>query len=1634
MNCSKNIPRFSPSSGFNLDFVATRSPFLNIGRCVFLLVFGWVVSGGLTTNLNADDRTLGDIDGDGVATVLDIVRMNAHAEKKQELDEDGKVFADVDRDGVINDADRNLLIQEILQTRTPEKLPLATVRSTSPSNSEANVAVTRETILHFTMPLHESTTMNSTQFFAKFGDRRIQTRVELASDRRKATLFYLEPMPANAQITVTFDSAGVKDLLERPIDGDGDGQAGGLFQTTFSTLGITALPSTGVVGQVLASEKDANGKDIPIQGAIITVDGQEETLRAVTDANGNFTLNPAPGGSFFVHIDGRKARGSNFPDGDYYPFVGKKWFAEAGRADNPAGDIDDTAAGVGSGVVYLPLVKAGSLIPVSSSNTTLVTAPPEVPGMEGVKLEVPPNALFDDKGTRGGSVGIAPVQPDRLPSPLPEGLNLPLVITVQTDGPTNFDRPVPVTFPNAPDPETGEMLAPGEKSALWSFNHDTGEWEIVGPMTVTDDGKFVTSDAGVGLLQPGWHGTQPGAWGEGRVCHACSDLVGEKWKEASEGAYSLADGTQMLFSAAMEEEGSVLQDRIFKTIQFKGSNGAPAGLTAQQLDDLKGYLSTSDPGGWRSQLVKFSIALEIPQSINNSRVELMKLLGGAGNDSDALDWWSALSGLVEWNAVKDRPVALDLPIRMTLLSNAVLVKPLKNDWDSVDGLERQLRNKKNTLIAAIVACQKDNKRKKEAKDISDQNGAGLEDLLKSILKELDAWQELVDSTPDLEARPNEAGPPKPPVVSPELPSKQKIRKNAKDWLNYLEKLRALFVLLQTKDQTLAQELEDFIKLLDKYFTLLNPYAVDCEGTLDSDCSTCVKEKKRPFNELYVYLRNPDFDERFEVTNGFISRLLSASSPYLMKVYSVKDRKIGAVFFLSPPTGGSRQIPTVPMFSDRGLDTDGDCLSDEAEEIIGTDPTLLDSDGDGINDEAELLNGTDPLNGRPARTGIIGTVPVFDGVSAIDVDVEDASMAVALGNGGIGIYDVTSAIAPARVREYKVGGEVKSVAAGRDFAAGAAGSRGLAIVPLASSDEETEEATIVLLKSPVQAVTTDGTVAYAGLQDGSVVAVEMASGEEIARITTSNGPIEDMEFGGNRVFARGANAIQAIMLTEEGMELESTVSVSSMRGAGGRRFRINYGGDGLFSAETAGYDLVKLSTSSLTSTVGPRDGQFGWKQMVPTGSGLGLAVVSPNSTDDGPHNVSIYNFKTPFSGSNPEFITTFETPGLAAAAALYNGLAFVADSASGVQVVNYMAFDNLGVPPTIWLSSNFDLTLGKVDEGKRMRLSANVSDDVLVRNVEFYLNDELLATDGNFPFEITFVTPKLAERDSITIRARAFDTGGNSRDTEVIMLELVPDSVPPRIVRHHPPKDKLLAPISKAWVRFSEPMDLVPLQAALKVSSIGPDKLWATADDLEIPYTGSFNTDTYVHTVTFSEPLPPGIYRIDVTNVATDLAGNALSNPLTDLEFRIYSNADTDGDGIPDDWEIHLGYNPSNAYSRWQASGGNPADPNALKDGAYDFDGDDLTDAGEILMQTDLEDKDTDGDNIWDGYEDTDFDGLRDGQEVRFGTNPFNIDTDGDSLDDNSEIADGTDPKIANPMPLSLVSPPGSYKNAVGVGQ
>lgn len=466
-------------------------------KCLLILPF-------LALQIAAADPQVGDMDGDGRITVLDVVRIVALSRTGTAGASARTVaIADVNQDGAVNDGDASLVATAAAGLLALPTLPLDTVRDTSPGAGEDGVAVTRETVFHLTMPLADTATVNVNSLHATAAGRQILSRVEVASDRRTVTLFYLEPLPGSARVHVTFDSAGLLDFLGRGVDLDGDGATGGTATLDFDTLSLSAVTNTAVTGRVFASEARGAGTaplDTPIAGVTITVDGMEQAMRTVTDAQGNFRLATVPAGAFFVHIDGRTVTnltaGIRYPDMSYYPFVGKRWVSIAGQEVN-------------IGDVFLPLIVTNTLQVTAAGSPTVVKFPTSVvtqnPALANVSLQVPADDLFREDGTRGGRIGIAPVPPDRLPGPLPEGVNPAIVITIQTDGPANFDRPVPACFPNLPDASSGQKLAPGGKSALWSFNHDTGRFEIVGSATVSDDGTLVCSDPGVGILAPGWH-------------------------------------------------------------------------------------------------------------------------------------------------------------------------------------------------------------------------------------------------------------------------------------------------------------------------------------------------------------------------------------------------------------------------------------------------------------------------------------------------------------------------------------------------------------------------------------------------------------------------------------------------------------------------------------------------------------------------------------------------------------------------------------------------------------------------------------------------------------------------------------------------------------------------------------------------------------------------------------------------------------------------------------------------------------------------------------------------------------------------------------------------------------------------
>ncbi len=210
---------------------------------------------------------------------------------------------------------------------------------------------------------------------------------------------------------------------------------------------------------------------------------------------------------------------------------------------------------------------------------------------------------------------------------------------------------------------------------------------------------------------------------------------------------------------------------------------------------------------------------------------------------------------------------------------------------------------------------------------------------------------------------------------------------------------------------------------------------------------------------------------------------------------------------------------------------------------------------------------------------------------------------------------------------------------------------------------------------------------------------------------------------------------------------------------------------------------------------------------------------------------------------------------------------------------------------------------------------------------------------------------------------------------------------------------------------------------------------------------------------FLENQPAGSYTFTVT--AAQIAGDGVPNTGdgTDQDFALviyFDPTDTDGDGMPDGWEVNNDLNPNESSDADEdpdndgltnleeyTSGTDPHDedsdnggtpdgwevdngfnPNNVTDDTEDADEDGLTNFEEYNENTDPNDPDSDNDGLSDGWEidhnlnpnkpDSDDDGMPDGWEVDNGLDPNNpLDADGDPDGDGKtnlqEFQLGTDP-------------------------
>jgi len=725
-------------------------------------------------------------------------------------------------------------------------------------------------------------------------------------------------------------------------------------------------------------------------------------------------------------------------------------------------------------------------------------------------------------------------------------------------------------------------------------------------------------------------------------------------------------------------------------------------------------------------------------------------------------------------------------------------------------------------------------------------------------------------------------------------------------------------------------------------------------------------------------------------------ILAPNTFFRVWVYDSDRKLVGDEDIRTPESGLRFSVNSVALYVTSAADSDGDGLADDVEFVLGSNPTDPDSDNDGVLDGAAIELGLDPVTGN--LTGVIGSVTTA-GFSQ-DVAARNDIAVVADGATGIKVFNVFNQMPPLIMAVVDTPGDARAVAISGNTIAVADGPNGLAVIDIS---EPTTASIVRQLGFGAEsvAVAASAGVAYVALNNGQVAAVDLATGTVLHRITVSAG-LHDVRIGGETLYALSATDLYAIPLADNSFLVSGTASAPGS-GSFDRR-RLFVGTDVLYATHALGYAIFDIQNPrSPVLFINQQTAQFRWKQVVANGSGLGLMAYSI-VVNDPSQTVSLHNVGQ--NGYSNLFVTGFGAPAVAEALAIYNGQAFVAAGNAGLQVLNYLSTDTAGVPPTITLTTT--ATGGQIEEGQPVRMTAQVADDVQVRNVEFYVDGVKVATDGNFPFEHRFLAPRISGGGSaFSLNARVSDTGGNFAWVNPVNVVLLPDLTGPSVAGTIPAEYGLVGSPDRVTVFFNEPVAAGTVTpSSLQVVSAGADELVGSGDDA--PIAGgvvSLSPDLTTAILTLPTPLVAGVYSIQVATTVTDVSGNPMFQPYR-AAFRAISGTDSDGDGVPDDVELVLGLNPDNPDS----------DGDGISDGLEDADSDNLSNAQEIVMGTNPDLDDTDDDGTLDGDEDRDMDSISDSQEFQFGLNPFKEDSDGDGWYDEAELTAGSDGNNPNSRP------------------
>ena len=350
------------------------------------------------------------------------------------------------------------------------------------------------------------------------------------------------------------------------------------------------------------------------------------------------------------------------------------------------------------------------------------------------------------------------------------------------------------------------------------------------------------------------------------------------------------------------------------------------------------------------------------------------------------------------------------------------------------------------------------------------------------------------------------------------------------------------------------------------------------------------------------------------------------------------------------------------------DSDFDGLPDDIETAIGSNLNGSDTDRDGLDDFTEIDQGLDPLGGLGLPVGVLSASAMQGTAEAVDVigstaNARRLTAAVATGSFGLAIVDATQMLEPRLLAELDLPGTSVDVAldATRAIAVVAATDAGLHIVDMSDPSSPVLLQTIAFADPVTRVELRDG---YAFVAAGAAVAmVDLNTGVVRQTLELAGTSITGLAIDGSLLATIDASGLLTSITIENNlMRQRGTLSLVD---AGGRLFAgggfIHVGSTQEFSQ---GYSIVSSADpADLVLVSGVDATNVAGQSLAANGSGL---LVTAGSLR-GPRGEPLYVLDVS-SVADPAdtdaFLTRITLPAAPHGLTLANGIAFVADGASG----------------------------------------------------------------------------------------------------------------------------------------------------------------------------------------------------------------------------------------------------------------------------------------------------------------------------------------------------------------------------------